>query len=259
MPLMAVRIGVTSALRGDQISDEVKRHTAVLHDLGAEPIVVSPDDNPLYILQQRRLHGVIFSGGGDVCAVYYGGREDLASDRVDQRRDEFEISLMQECFARKLPTLAVCRGMELANIVLGGTLIEDLREHFGDSYVVAHHQVKESGIQPAAATHRVSFTEDTRLRALYGVPNIRVNSLHHQAIRRLAPGLRASAVSDDGIIEAIELEEDSPFFFGIQWHPEALRDTSSDTLYSHFVNACNLTAPTSGELSHEVPETTDRS
>jgi putative glutamine amidotransferase len=247
---MAVRIGVTSAFRGDQISDEVKRHCAVLRNVGAEPIVICPDeDDPKRTLDEHMLQGVVFSGGGDVSAQYYGGREELANDRVDQRRDEFEILLMQECLTREIPTLAVCRGMELANVILGGTLIEDLREHFGTHYVIAHHQVKESGIQPAAPTHRVSLVDDTRLRSLYGEPEIRVNSLHHQAIGKLAPGLRASALADDGTIEAVELEAERPFFVGVQWHPEALRDARTDVLYSHFIAACNRTASTSGDRS----------
>jgi putative glutamine amidotransferase len=227
---MAVRIGVTSAFSGDQISDEVKRHCAVLRDVGAEPVVLSPDDNPTGSLGENALQGVVFSGGGDVSALYYGGREDLANDRIDPRRDEFEILLMQECLTREIPTLAVCRGMELANVILGGTLIEDLREHFGTSYIIAHHQVKESGIQPTTPTHRVSLVHDTRLRA---------NSLHHQAIRKLAPGLRACALADDGTIEAVELEAERPFFFGVQWHPEALhpKDVPSTRIYSAFLRA----------------------
>ncbi len=249
MLLMAVRIGVTSAFRGDQISDEVKRHCAVLRDVGVEPIVLSPEDDPKLAIQQHTLRGIVFSGGGDVSASYYGGNEELANDRVDQRRDEFEIVLMQECFTHAVPTLAVCRGMELANVVLGGTLIEDLHEHFGDRHVIAHHQVKESGIQPVAPTHRVSLVDNTRLRALYGVPGIRVNSLHHQAIRKLAPGLRACALADDGTIEAVEFEAERPFFFGVQWHPEALRDAWTDVLYGHFIAACSPTLPTSGDTS----------
>ena len=249
MTLMAVRIGVTSAFRGDQISDEVKRHCAVLRDVGAEPVVLSHEDDPKQALERSALRGIVFSGGGDVSASYYGGREDLANDRVDQRRDEFEILLMQECFTLALPTLAVCRGMELANVVLGGTLIEDLRHHFGDRYVIAHHQVKESGIQPAAPTHRVALVNDTRLRMLYGAAEIRVNSLHHQAIGKLAPGLRACALADDGTIEAVELEAETPFFFGVQWHPEALRDAWTDILYGHLIAACNPTLPTSGDTS----------
>ncbi|HEY1728320.1 MAG TPA: gamma-glutamyl-gamma-aminobutyrate hydrolase family protein [Candidatus Baltobacteraceae bacterium] len=246
---MAVLIGVTSAFRGDQISDEVKRHCAVLRDTGAEPVVLSPDDDATRTLGRNELRGIVFSGGGDVSAVYYGGREELANDRVDQQRDEFEIRLMQECLTREIPTLAVCRGMELANVVLGGTLIEDLREHFGTGYIIAHHQVKESGIQPAAPTHRVSLVDDTRLHALYGAREIRVNSLHHQAIRKLAPGLRACALADDGTIEAVELEAERPFFFGVQWHPEALRDDWTDVLYGRFIAACDPTPPTSGDTS----------
>jgi putative glutamine amidotransferase len=248
---MAVRVGVTSLFRDDRTSDEVKRHCSVLRQLDAEPVLLCPGDDPKGVFGADGPGGIVFSGGGDVSAVYYGGHEDLANDRVDQGRDEFEITLMQECLTRSMPILAVCRGMELANVVLGGTLIEDLRHHLGTSYFVAHHQLRESGIDPTAATHRVKIVDDTRLRAACGVSEMRVNSLHHQAIRRLAPGLRASAFADDGMIEAVEFESEHPFFFGVQWHPEALRNSWTEILYSQFIAACTHAPLMQGEASNE--------
>lgn len=240
---MPVRIGVTSALRAGDTnpSDEVQRHVATIRRLGAEPVILRKDDRAERALGELELAGIVFSGGGDVSASHYGGHEALANDRIDLERDEFEMDLLRRTLAARLPTLCVCRGLEVANVALGGTLIEDLRHALGDDYRVSHHQVKERGLRPSDYVHPVSLVAGTDLHAIFGVDELEVNSLHHQAIKELALPLRVAARAADGVIEAIEFaDSDHPFFFGVQWHPEALppSDNVAGRLYSAFVRAC---------------------
>jgi putative glutamine amidotransferase len=208
--------------------------------------------DPLCVIKELDLRGIVFSGGGDVEASRYDGDAELANQGVNPLRDDFEFALMNSAFSRKFPVLAVCRGVQLANVVLGGTLIEDLRHHLGENYLMPHHQVREAGRSRDDYGHEVNIVPGTQLHEIVQSQTIEVNSLHHQAIRTLAPGLRVAALADDGTIEAVEFiaggsrlsekEEENPergFFIGVQWHPELLReDDVSRRLYARFVEVC---------------------
>jgi putative glutamine amidotransferase len=238
-----VRIGITSALKPGTKPDadsEVFRHVAAVRRAGGEPVVLARGYETARALGQDALHGIVFSGGGDVQPERYGGRADLTDGRVDPVRDEGEFELIRATYIAGVPMLCVCRGLQVANVAFGGTLIEDLPSELGKRYRIEHHQIRESGQIPSAYTHELDVVPGSRFARLVGVSRFWTNSIHHQAVRTLASPFRAAAMSADGIIEAIESKDDHAFFLGVQWHPESLPedDETSRVIYDAFVAAC---------------------
>ena len=157
--------------------------------------------------------GFIIPGGQDVSPAVYG-EEKLAFCGYNTReRDEMDAIILQEAIRRDKPVLGVCRGHQLMNAVLGGTLYQDLPAQFGES--VCHRMTPPYD----AVAHEVAVLPGTPLAQLLGAETLGVNSRHHQAIRDLAPCLRAQAVAADGLVEAVYLP-DRRFVWGLQWHPE---------------------------------------
>lgn len=164
-----------------------------------------------------RLDGLLLPGGGDIAGEHYGSAHaDFIFD-VDPDRDRVELFLARQAVARQMPLLAICRGHQMLNVALGGTLYEDVLQwmpgaikHDFFGLFPRNHQAHDVIIEPGS-----------RLSATLGRSSVCVNSLHHQGIRDLAPGLKAAAHAPDGLIEAVEVD-DHPFALGVQWHPENL-------------------------------------
>jgi putative glutamine amidotransferase len=135
--------------------------------------------------------------------------------------------------------LAICRGMQVINVALGGTLYEDIGDQYESSngLVLRHMQTPDFSRQDT--THDVDLRADSRLARIAGAASVKTNSLHHQAVRRIAYGLDPVGRARDGIVEALELRGDHPFFVGVQWHPEELvaRDEPSRALFADFIEA----------------------
>ncbi len=161
-----------------------------------------------------RVDGLLLTGGGDVDPAAYAAPQRPQTDGVNRRRDDVEIELVRLACQRGQPILAVCRGIQLLNVALGGTLIQDLPT---DDPPHPGHMVVETW---DGATHPVRMEPGTLLYRLLG-PEVTVNSLHHQAVDVVAPGMRVAARAPDGVIEAIE-DTGSQFVVGLQWHPEML-------------------------------------
>jgi putative glutamine amidotransferase len=157
---------------------------------------------------------VLFTGGADVEPARYGASEGVDLCRCDPARDAAEWQMLEALQQRPLPVLAICRGAQLVNVFYGGTLMPDL----GPRNPV--HRAAEG----RWGTHDVRIAAGTRLEALAGGRGGLVNTSHHQAVDRLAPGFRISARSEDGVIEAFEADRAhaQPFLLGVQWHPEAM-------------------------------------
>ena len=235
-------IGITSPLKSIDEEDlaryEVGRHKRLLESAGATAVILPRGKATASALDESKLDGLLFSGGGDVAAVLYGGRPELADNRVDPIRDAGEMALLWRAFAERMPTLCVCRGMQLANIAFGGTLIEDLPSELGPRYRIKHHQVRELNEPATVGTHEVAVRPESLLRQITGQTAIWTNSLHHQAVRALAPPLVAVGATPDDVIEAIELKVRDFYFLGVQWHPESLPEASaSELIYSALVRA----------------------
>ena len=160
---------------------------------------------------------VLLPGGGDVDPAFYGAPMSDLVKRIDQDRDRVEIWAAQTAVAQKKPLLAICRGHQVLNVALGGTLWADLPNQMPGALP---HDFDSTHPRNYAA-HPVSIAPDSHLAGYLGATETAVNSLHHQGIRDLAPELRAVATAPDGLIEAVEVP-DHPFAIGVQWHPEWL-------------------------------------
>jgi putative glutamine amidotransferase len=167
--------------------------------------------------------GLLLPGGCDIHPRWWD--EDEALHRTaepDNARDELEIPLTREAWRRGLPILGICRGEQLLNVAMGGSLIQDITDHCG----LAEHLHRRGTPEEADEAHRVAIAPDSRLARLVGSPEVTVNSRHHQAVLRVAPGLRAVAWFRDPergveLVEGIEAE-DGRWAVGVQWHPENL-------------------------------------
>jgi len=165
------------------------------------------------------LDGIIFTGGEDVNPALYGAEREEECGRFSDHRDEFEVKLLKSAMARRMPIMGICRGIQLLNTALGGTLYQHIPNHRGTK-----HQVM---VYKGSLLHEC--TGDICL----------TNSSHHQAIKKPAPGFKVLARAADGTIEAVTLE-DYPFFLGIQWHPEAFwvgaNDEISGVIFKRFIS-----------------------
>jgi putative glutamine amidotransferase len=180
---------------------------------GGRPIVLPPvEDGDEETLDA--LHGVIFSGGGDLDPELYGAEAHKATDVPKPWRDEPELRLLEAALARDMPVLAICRGSQLMNIARGGDLVQHLPE------VVGHERHKH---EPGSySDHDVKVAPDSRLGALVG-DHAPVKSHHHQGMGRIGDGLREVAWAEDGVVEGLE-DPDKRFALGVLWHPEESED-----------------------------------
>jgi putative glutamine amidotransferase len=193
--------------------------------------VAAADLHALY----TRLDGVLLTGGGDVDPDSFDEAPHPKLGAVDVDRDRLELALARLTVKGDKPVLGVCRGAQVMNVALGGTLFQDLPSQYGGPLVRHAHPVKDFPRQHLA--HPVQVTEASLLARVLGAPTARVNSRHHQAIKDVAPGLTVVARAPDGVVEAVE-RAGHPFALGVQWHPENLQDSPEmKALFVKFVEA----------------------
>ncbi len=231
-------IGITSGVRdvaslaGVGATHTVDRaYTTAVAQAGGLPLLLVPVDEAGEVID--RVDGLLLSGGGDVEPARYGGEWHDSLYGVDQARDEFELSLVELARARRLPTLAICRGMQVLNVALGGSLIVDIPSQVEGA--LGHARVGEH----ARERHQpITVDAGCRLAALVG-ERVAVNSIHHQAVERLGDGLRVVARSPDGIVEGVEHEDAGWPLWAVQWHPEFLaeRHDEARALFAALVEA----------------------
>lgn len=182
----------------------------------------------------RSAQGLLFLGGEDVEPTRYG-ETNRHCERINELRDAFELDLLAEALDRDTPILAVCRGIQVLAVAMGGTLYQDMvmdRRDEGVRSRVAHRGPRETD-----ASHRVILEPGTLLAGLINRRAILVNSHHHQAVRKAPAHLRISARAMDGTIEAIE-HRSNRFVLGVQWHPERWTHPSSNAIMKGFLKAC---------------------
>jgi putative glutamine amidotransferase len=185
--------------------------------VGADVTTLRPDSEASPAELIAGLDGLLLSGGGDVDPALYG-KPDQPAQLVDRGRDEFELALLSAALQRGIPVLGICRGLQLINVAMGGELV-DMRTSDPE-----RHATHGIGLESLSA-HAVTIQPGSRLAAAQGVPERRVTSFHGQAIagRSAVPGsLIASATAPDGVVEAVEIPEESggPWLVAVQWHPE---------------------------------------
>lgn len=173
------------------------------------------------------LDGLIITGGVDMSPLSYGEKPLRPEWSGDKWRDDYEIALINAALALDKPLLGICRGHQVLNVAMGGSLYQDVKtQHKGS----LHHRIFDVYEQNL---HKVQLTPGGTLARVYGKKTGMINSVHHQAVKRLAKGLKVEAISeDDGVVEALRLGgKDDPFLLGLQWHPE-LQDPKDKTLLS---------------------------
>lgn len=180
------------------------------------------------------LDGFLFTGGPDVHPFLFGEETQAHCGSVSPERDQMELALLPIVMETAKPILGICRGVQLLNIGLGGNIWQDIPSQTESGFPLAHSQPFAFSI-PA---HTVTVKPGSRLAEITQSETLSVNSMHHQAVKDVAPGLTATAFSSDHIVEAVEMT-DYPFFIGVQWHPEYLweKDDASLKLFQAFVNA----------------------
>jgi putative glutamine amidotransferase len=218
---MKPRIGITPCSRIDDYVASVER-------AGGQPAVLSNDDDPVAVLET--IDGLLLTGGLDVDPRFYG-EAPHATTATAPERDRFEIPLTRAAIARDVPLLAICRGVQVLNVAAGGSLIQDIPSAIPSTL---DHAIDTPKNHPA---HNVRVTAGTRLFELLGAEQRTVNSRHHQAVADVASEFVVSAVSADGVVEAIE-KPDANYCIGVQWHPENFWTTGEfSSLFDSFVQA----------------------
>jgi putative glutamine amidotransferase len=202
-----------------------QRYVRVLVNEGAVPwLIPLLDDEETLRRIYDQLDGVFLTGGVDVDPANYGESKLELCGQTDPPRDWTEMRLVRWALADHKPVLGVCRGIQVINVAAGGTLFQDV---MGQRPHAIKHDYFPSpgGHQRHDLVHGILVTEDSHLAQIMGTANVQVNSMHHQGIKDLAPGLVPSAVAPDGLIEGVE-RSNGQFFIGVQWHPEELTETS---------------------------------
>lgn len=228
-PLIAIPArfaAVTSALR---FVAEVNARAlvAAVWRAGGEPVSIHPDapggvaDLAEVATRLTRFDGVLLPGGGDVAPHRYGeDAVDPSLHDVDDEQDGFDLAVARQALATGLPLLAVCRGLQVVNVALGGTLEQDMGGH-------------------RPLTHKITLDSDSQVARLVGAERVEASCYHHQRVVRLGAGLTVTARAADGTVEALDLPDAAGWFAAVQWHPEdtADQDPTQQALFNALVSA----------------------
>jgi len=206
---------------------------AIMQAGGVPVLIPSELDESDWMELYLRLDGILLSGGGDIAVERYNGLPHPRVDGVDEARDALEFGLLNSAIKEGKPFLGICRGSQVVNVGLGGTLYTHVEDQHPDA--LKHDYFPN--FSRNRLSHPVRVDEGSRLAEIVGEPVLQVNSLHHQGIKDLAPRLKPIAYAPDGLIEAVELS-DHPFGLAVQWHPEWLTDQQpTRNLFKAFVNS----------------------
>lgn len=219
---------------------------------GGIPVVIAPQPENAADLVEK-LDGLLLAGGEDTDPAVYGEeRSPKVEEVMDERRQANELALARAARDRKIPTLGICLGLQTMNVAAGGTLLQDIdSQHETD---IAHASIPED-----RARHDVIVEKGTRLAGILPDVELNVNSSHHQAVKRVADGLRVTALAPDGIIEGLE-DPRQPFFIGVQWHPEDMAaEASAEALFAAFVQAAQEYAKAKRQATEMSPAGANRS
>lgn len=219
--------------RGFNIPQEYVRGIV---EAGGIPMLLPPVGAEFVARWLDRVDGLLLAGGGDIDPSHYGNRGHETIYNLDLERDQTEMALARLALERQIPTLAICRGMQVVNVALGGTLHPHVPDIFGQ-------QVEHRAPPREPVEHAVRVAPDSRLAAIMGTHRVITSSWHHQSVDRLGTGLKPVAWADDGCIEAVELAGNDRFM-AVQWHPEHSvdRDPTQQALFRELVRMAAATA-----------------
>jgi len=225
-------IGITplwDARKGDIRMDPAYTHA--LEEAGAVPVILSLTDSETVLKQFASFFdGFLFAGGPDMHPNYYGEEKADYCGDICEMRDKLEAYMFREAVINQnKPALGICRGIQVINIMLGGSLYQDIPTQLPGT--INHRQEPPYDVP----VHHVRLIPESPLCKLAGKEHLETNSIHHQGIKTLAKGLEVMAKSDDGLIEAVYMP-DHPFVWAVQWHPEcSIKEELSKKIFSSFV------------------------
>jgi putative glutamine amidotransferase len=230
-------IGITTIQKQSTLEvDQNSAYAIAVRSSGGIPRFI-PRDFPIEQLSSLRneVTGLILSGGGDVDIKLFNGESHPKVGKPSPERDSLEIALVRLALDSDWPLFGICRGVQVVNVALGGTLITHIPAQFSTKTV--HDTPDEKG--RGFLAHKVEVNPNSKLFEILGTNLIPVNSFHHQAIKELAPGLVVTARATDGLIEGVELPERTSPFFGVQWHPEGIQaEPYQVALFRQFIESC---------------------
>lgn len=227
-------IGLLAEVDDEKKNGMARSYSAAIEMAGGIPLQLPYSENEeIQEDYASRLDGFVFTGGADIDPKHFGEEKREACGRVYQFRDAFELQMFEKILSAKKPILGICRGVQLINVSLGGTLYQDIPTEYETALV--HRQTTPA----TAPSHDILIRENTPLAALLGKTRITGNSFHHQAIKTLGKSLSVTATAEDGTIEAVTYEGDS-YLRGYQWHPERLCAFDGDNfrLFEEFIEEC---------------------
>ena len=230
-PLIGITTNTTTNSYGQPIVMVQQSYIRAVMQAGGVPVLIpSSIAEDGWDAVYSRLDGILFSGGGDISLDYSPGDPHPRIDDVDLERDSVELKMIQTAASDGKPFLGICRGCQVMNVALGGTLYTHIPDQLPGALDHSY-----PGNMRTVLVHEVKIEEGTHVAEIYGNPIIKVNSLHHQGLKDIAPSLRVAGHSPDGLVEAVELP-DHPFGLGVQWHPEWLTDQESTrNLFRKFI------------------------
>ncbi|WP_431803611.1 gamma-glutamyl-gamma-aminobutyrate hydrolase family protein [Halobacillus andaensis] len=231
-------IGITSSTVNHNNIPSINLHEkyiqAVIQAGGIPAVIPAGTEEGMAEAWLTVCSGIILSGGEDVDPYSYQAEPYPKMQKTNGKRDKLEIEIVKQAQNQNKPILAICRGLTMVNAALGGTVIQDIETNLPNAI---NHFQQAARSEP---THEIQIDPQSRIFQIFNRSNIRVNSMHHQAIDQLSPVLKPVAVASDGIIEAVEGSSESSLLWGIQWHPEemASEDPGMQQLFKEFVAEC---------------------
>jgi len=221
-PAPACTVAVTASIRLDGDTSRVRltaAYVTALESAGLIPLIVPPlSSASAAVAIMDSVSGLVLTGGEDVDPARYGEKRHEKVRSINPARDATEAALIEEAKARGKPVLAICRGIQILNVALGGTLVQDIQSQCNTT--IAHDEDSPRD----ARSHEISVEPGSLIAKAVGTEHLTVNSFHHQSVKRVASGMRVTARSPDGVIEGIESTEDW-WVMAVQWHPEEMNDS----------------------------------
>jgi len=212
-------IGITSFLDHSKTAPYCalkESYVRAIEAAGGMPVILPVADPELASTIIEKMDGLLFSGGGDIAPWLFGQEPEPGLGSYDTRLDAWELTLCKIAWNARTPMMGICRGCQVMNVALGGTLLQDIRQKEGADAILHNPSVP-----PYELCHSISISKQSLMSTLFGAEKLRVNSFHHQAVDAVSDHLVVSARSPDGIIEALEAK-DGRFALALQFHPEGL-------------------------------------
>lgn len=234
-PLIGLTGGLSRNPSGASVCQVGQAYITAIHRAGGMPLLIPSGTGPEPLSSlMARLDGLLLTGGGDIDPLRFNGQPHPRVYGISSERDALELHLVELALAARKPLLAICRGIQVLNVALGGTL----HTHIQDQVPNALKHDWFPDYPRDRLSHTVSLKCGSTLHDIFGQDDIPVNSLHHQGLSRLGKGLEAIGFAPDGLVEAVTVPE-MPFTLGVQWHPECLPDDPGmQALFQAFINAC---------------------